>query len=597
MELLKKIISTLPGSPGVYQFFNSDGKIIYVGKAKNLKKRVSSYFTTKNTKSYKINTLVKQISDIKHIVVNSEQDALLLENNLIKKLQPKYNVLLKDDKTFPWICIKKESFPRIFSTRRFVRDGSEYFGPYTSAYMVKTLLSLIRELYPLRTCSYNLTKENILKGNFKKCLEYHMGNCKAPCEGLQSKDDYENSIHQIKNVLKGNIQEVIAYLKNTMLEFSKAYQFENAEVIKQKILLLERYKSKSTIVNPKLKNIDVYSYIEKNTISVVNFLKIVNGAIIQSHTVELKNRFEDTKESLFTYAFLDIREKVKSTAKEIIVPFILEQEIEGIKFTIPKTGDKKRLLDLSERNARQYLLQKEKLTEQKISPSKKFSILKQIKKDLQLKESPVRIECFDNSNIQGSNPVASCVVFINAKPAKKEYRHYNIKSVKGANDFASMEEIIYRRYKRMLDENMELPQLVIIDGGKGQLSSAVKSLKQLDLYGSLPIIGIAKRLEEIYFPNDSIPLYLDKNSPSLKLIQQLRNEAHRFGISFHRNKRSKSMLKNQLESISGVGKTSTEKLLKEFGSIENIRLKSKQEISKIVGINIAERIVKELHKQ
>ena len=597
MELLKKIISTLPGSPGVYQFFNSDGKIIYVGKAKNLKKRVSSYFTTKNTKSYKINTLVKQISDIKHIVVNSEQDALLLENNLIKKLQPKYNVLLKDDKTFPWICIKKESFPRIFSTRRFVRDGSEYFGPYTSAYMVKTLLSLIRELYPLRTCSYNLTKENILKGNFKKCLEYHMGNCKAPCEGLQSKDDYENSIHQIKNVLKGNIQEVIAYLKNTMLEFSKAYQFENAEVIKQKILLLERYKSKSTIVNPKLKNIDVYSYIEKNTISVVNFLKIVNGAIIQSHTVELKNRFEDTKESLFTYAFLDIREKVKSTAKEIIVPFKQEQEIEGIKFTIPKTGDKKRLLDLSERNARQYLLQKEKLTEQKISPSKKFSILKQIKKDLQLKESPVRIECFDNSNIQGSNPVASCVVFINAKPAKKEYRHYNIKSVKGANDFASMEEIIYRRYKRMLDENMELPQLVIIDGGKGQLSSAVKSLKQLDLYGSLPIIGIAKRLEEIYFPNDSIPLYLDKNSPSLKLIQQLRNEAHRFGISFHRNKRSKSMLKNQLESISGVGKTSTEKLLKEFGSIENIRLKSKQEISKIVGINIAERIVKELHKQ
>ena len=597
MELLKKIISTLPGSPGVYQFFNSDGKIIYVGKAKNLKKRVSSYFTTKNTKSYKINTLVKQISDIKHIVVNSEQDALLLENNLIKKLQPKYNVLLKDDKTFPWICIKKESFPRIFSTRRFVRDGSEYFGPYTSAYMVKTLLSLIRELYPLRTCSYNLTKENILKGNFKKCLEYHMGNCKAPCEGLQSKDDYENSIHQIKNVLKGNIQEVIAYLKNTMLEFSKAYQFENAEVIKHKILLLERYKSKSTIVNPKLKNIDVYSYIEKNTISVVNFLKIVNGAIIQSHTVELKNRFEDTKESLFTYAFLDIREKVKSTAKEIIVPFKQEQEIEGIKFTIPKTGDKKRLLDLSERNARQYLLQKEKLTEQKISPSKKFSILKQIKKDLQLKESPVRIECFDNSNIQGSNPVASCVVFINAKPAKKEYRHYNIKSVKGANDFASMEEIIYRRYKRMLDENMELPQLVIIDGGKGQLSSAVKSLKQLDLYGSLPIIGIAKRLEEIYFPNDSIPLYLDKNSPSLKLIQQLRNEAHRFGISFHRNKRSKSMLKNQLESISGVGKTSTEKLLKEFGSIENIRLKSKQEISKIVGINIAERIVKELHKQ
>ena len=597
MELLQKIISTLPGSPGVYQFFNSEGKIIYVGKAKNLKKRVSSYFTAKNTKTYKINTLVKQISDIKHIVVNSEQDALLLENNLIKKLQPKYNVLLKDDKTFPWICIKKESFPRIFSTRRFVRDGSEYFGPYTSAYMVKTLLSLIRELYPLRTCSFNLTEVNIKKGKFKKCLEYHMGNCKAPCEELQSKEDYENSIHQIKNILKGNIQEVIVYLKNTMLEFSKAYQFENAEAIKQKIILLERYKSKSTIVNPKLKNVDIYSYMERNTISVVNFLKIVNGAIIQSHTVELKNRLDDTKESLFTYAFLDIREKVKSTAKEIIVPFDLKQEIEGIKFTIPKTGDKKKLLDLSERNARQYLLQKEKISEQKISPSKNFSILEQIKKDLQLKEKPVRIECFDNSNIQGSNPVASCVVFINGKPAKKEYRHYNIKSVIGSNDFASMEEVIYRRYKRMLDEKKELPQLVIIDGGKGQLSSAVKSLKQLDLYGSLPIIGIAKRLEEIYFPNDSIPLYLDKNSPSLKLIQQLRNEAHRFGITFHRNKRSKGMLQNQLENINGVGTITAEKLLKEFGSIENIRLKSKEEISKIVGAKIAERILKELHKE
>jgi len=596
MEALRNIINTLPQSPGVYQFIDKKGGVIYVGKAKNLRKRVTSYFTGENTKSFKIKTLVNQIIDIKHIIVESESDALFLENNLIKRLQPRYNVLLKDDKTFPWICIKNESFPRIFSTRRFIRDGSEYYGPYTSAFMVKTLLSLIRELYPLRTCSFILSKENIKNGKYKKCLEYHIGNCKAPCENLQSDKDYENSINQIRNILKGNIQEVIGYLEKTMLDFSNTYQFENAEKIRQKILLLERYKSKSTIVNPKLNNVDVYSYIKKESYAVVNFLKIINGAIIQSHTVELKNRLDDTKESLFTYAILDIREKVKSSAKEIIVPFYQVQEIAGIKFIVPKAGDKKKLLDLSERNARQYLLQKEKIFEQKSFLTKTQSILEQVKKDLQLKEIPSRIECFDNSNIQGTNPVASCVVFIDAKPAKKEYRHYNIKSVTGSNDYASMEEVIFRRYKRVIEEKKELPQLIVIDGGKGQLSSAVKSLKNLDLYGSLPVIGIAKRLEEIYFPNDSIPIYLDKNSSALKLIQRLRNEAHRFGISFHRSKRSKDLLQNQLEQIRGVGQRSAEKLLKKFGSLENIRSKSKTEIKEIVGNKIAERVFEELHK-
>ncbi len=596
MEALRKIINTLPQSPGVYQFIDKKGGVIYVGKAKNLRKRVTSYFTGENTKSFKIKTLVSQIIDIKHIIVESESDALFLENNLIKRLQPKYNVLLKDDKTFPWICIRNESFPRIFSTRKFVRDGSEYYGPYTSAFMVKTLLSLIRELYPLRTCSFILSEENIKNRKYKKCLEYHIGNCKAPCENLQSDEDYENSIIQIRNILKGNIQEVIGYLEKTMLEFSNTYQFENAEKIRKKIILLERYKSKSTIVNPKLNNVDIYSYIEKKSYAIVNFLKIINGAIIQSHTVELKNRMDDTKESLFTYAILDIREKVKSAAKEIIVPFYQVQEIAGIKFIVPKAGDKKKLLNLSERNARQYLLQKEKIFEQKSFSTKTQSILKQVKKDLQLKEIPSRIDCFDNSNIQGTNPVASCVVFIDAKPAKKEYRHYNIKSVKGSNDYASMEEVILRRYKRIIEEKKGLPQLIVIDGGKGQLSSAIKSLKKLDLYGSLPVIGIAKRLEEIYFPNDSIPLYLDKNSPALKLIQQLRNEAHRFGINFHRRKRSKGLLQNQLEQIQGVGQRSAEKLLKKFGSLENIRSKSKAEIKEIVGNKIAERVFEELHK-
>jgi len=594
METLKKIINSLPKSPGVYQFLDSGGKVIYVGKAKDLHNRVASYFNKKSYESYKIKLLVNQITEIRHIIVENESDALLLENNLIKKLQPKYNVLLKDDKSFPWICIKREPFPRIFPTRKLLRDGSEYFGPYTSAFMVKTLINLIRELYPLRTCSFNLSADNIKKGKFKKCLEFHMGKCKAPCEKLQSEDDYRESIIQIKNILKGNIQEVIGYLDKIMHDFSKNYQFEHAEGIKQKIKLLEKYKSKSTIVNPKLNNIDVFSYIERNAIIAVNFLKIINGAIVQSHTVELKNRLEEPCEEIFLYAILDIREKVNSSAREILVPFDPVKEIPGIKFLIPKAGDKKKLMDLSERNAKQYLLQKEAILEQKSYRTRLQSLLEQVKNDLQLKELPKRIECFDNSNIQGTNPVSSCVVFINGKPAKKEYRHYNIKTVTGTNDFASMEEVIFRRYKRQLDENAEIPQLIIIDGGKGQLNSAIKSLRKLNLFEIVPVIGIAKRLEEIYFPHDSIPLYLDKNSSTLKLIQNLRNEAHRFGINLHRNKRSGSMLRNKLEQIKGVGKSSAEKLLKKFGSFENIKLKSLSEIEQVVGKKIAKKIVEGL---
>jgi len=587
MHDLKDAISSLPADPGVYQFYDRDKEIIYIGKAKNLRNRVSSYFNKSKHESYKTKILAKQITSIKHIVVENEMDALLLENNLIKKYQPKYNVLLKDDKTFPWICIKKEKFPRVFSTRKLVKDGSEYFGPYTSALMVRTLLELIRQLYQLRTCSYKLTPENIKKNKFKRCLEHHLGNCMAPCEGLQQEEDYEDSIVAIKKILKGNIQEVIQHLDKLMKELAANYNFEEAEVVRQKIILLNRFRSKSTIVNPKLDNIDVFSFVEKENRAAVNFLKIVKGAIVQSHTVELIPKLKETKEELLMFAIIDIREKVESGAKKIIVPFRPGDFEEEIKLIVPKMGDKKKLLDLSERNARQFFIQKEKLIEKKDFANRTRKTLEQLQKDLQIKVLPAHIECFDNSNIQGQHPVAACVVFENGKPSKKEYRHYNIKSVVGANDFASMEEIIYRRYKRRLEENRQLPHLIIIDGGKGQLSAAVNSLKKLDLYEKIPVIGIAKKLEEIYFPFDSVPLYLDKNSAALKLIQHLRNEAHRFGIKFHRDKRSGDMLKNQLEQIKGVGKATANKLLKEFGSVKTIEEKSISELENVIGKRLA----------
>lgn len=587
MVAVDKIISNLPKSPGVYQFFNKDGKIIYIGKAKDIRNRVSSYFNKKNYESFKTKILTQQVTDIKHIIVESESDALLLENNLIKKYQPRYNILLKDDKTFPWICIKKEAFPRVFSTRKILKDGSAYFGPYTSALMVKILLNLIRQLYQLRTCKFNLTQYNIMGGKFKKCLEYHIGNCKAPCENLQTEDDYANSISQIKEILKGNIQEIIRHLNALMNELANNYKFEEAELVKQKIYLLEKFKSKSTIVNAKLNNIDVFSFVEKDKSTFVNFLKVMNGAIIQSHNVELVKRMDELPGELLLFAIVDIRTKINSDAKETLVPFMPSEALIDTKFVIPKNGDKKRLLELSERNARQSLLQKLKMIDEKPFNSKVNTILEKVKKDLLLVETPVLIECFDNSNIQGSNPVAACVVFRNGKPVKSEYRHFNIKTVKGPDDFASMEEVVYRRYKRALDGQKDLPQLIVIDGGKGQLNAAVKSLTKLDLYGKIAIIGIAKRLEEIYFPNDSIPIYLDKKSATLRLIQNIRNEAHRFGIAFHRNKRSSEMVTSSLTEIEGVGKKSFEKLIKAFGSIEELKQIQLSEIEIVTGKKIA----------
>jgi excinuclease ABC subunit C len=594
MDRLNQILKNLPSFPGVYQFLNKDGKIIYIGKAKNLKNRVNSYFNKGKYDSYKTKTLSEQVFNIDYIIVETESDALFLENNLIKKYQPKYNILLKDDKTFPWISIKNEPFPRVFSTRRLVNDGSEYFGPYTSALMVKILLTLIRQLYQLRSCSYSLTKENIDRKRYKKCLEFHIGNCKAPCEQNQSKEDYDNSISLIRLILKGNIIEVIKYLKNLMKKFANDYKFEEAEKIKQKIVLLERYKSKSTIVSPKLNNLDVFSIYEHEKFYWINFIKINKGAIIQSHTIEIQKKLDETVEEILLFGIIDIRQKVNSTANEVIVPFRISSEIEGIKFVVPKSGDKYRLLELSKRNARQYFLLKQKTIESDEFENRTTSLLEKVKTDLQLKELPKHIECFDNSNIQGSNPVAACVVFKNGHPAKKEYRHYIIKTVTGADDFASMKEVVFRRYKRLLDENAELPQLVIVDGGKGQLSAAVESLKNLNLYSSIPIIGIAKKLEEIYFPYDSIPIYLNKNSTTLKLIQNLRNEAHRFGISFHRNKRSSAMLKSKLEQIKGIGPVYAQKIIKEFGSVEVIQSIDYKVIENTLGKKVALLLSEEL---
>ena len=562
---------SLPGHPGVYQFYDKQGTIIYIGKAKNLKKRVSSYFNRKKFDSYKVKVLVGRVADVKYIVVESESDALLLENTLIKKHQPRYNILLKDDKTFPWICIKNEPFPRVFSTRTVINDGSKYFGPYTSAYAVKVLLTLIRQLYQLRTCKYALTEENIRSGKFKVCLEYHIGNCKAPCTGLQSVDDYEGGIAQIREIIKGNLNEVISYLNKEMGKRVDAFQFEEANQFKEKIDILSRYQSKSTIVNSSIHDVEVYSIISDEREAFVNFLKVVKGAVIQAHTVELKKKLDEDDRELLAFAVIDIRNRIDSNSREVILPVDIGDFLPDVRLTVPKRGDKKKLLDLSLRNARSYRFEKIKKTTSKKLASSGERILLTVQLDLRLKEIPVHIECFDNSNIQGSEPVAACVVFKNGKPARKEYRHYNIREVKGIDDFASMEEVVFRRYRRLLEEKQPLPQLIVIDGGKGQLNSAVGSLNKLDLRGRIAIIGIAKKLEEIYFPDDPVPLYIDKNSESLKLIQYLRNEAHRFGISFHRLKRSGSMTRSLLEKIPGIGSRSIEKLFSRFKSLEGIK--------------------------
>jgi excinuclease ABC subunit C len=589
LNYLKQLIRVLPDSPGVYQYFDETGKIIYVGKAKNLKKRVSSYFT-KEPENAKTRILVRKIQEIKHIVVNSEQDALLLENNLIKKYQPRYNVLLKDDKSFPWIVVKNERFPRVFSSRQVIKDGSDYFGPYTSGLMVKTLIELFRQLYSLRTCRHSLTEENISKGKFKVCLEYHLGNCKGPCEGLQPEEEYLEYIREIKNILKGNITSVMKYMKDNMLKLSSEYRFEEAEEIKKKLSILEGFKSKSTIVNPKINNVDVFSIIDDEKYAFVNFLKVVNGAIIQAHTIEYKKKMDEDINTLLPMAIADIRERLHSNSKEVIVPFEPDVKFKDVRFLVPKIGDKKKLLELSERNVKYYRLEKLRQLANQTKIPKEARLLETTKKDLRLNKLPVHIECFDNSNIQGHHPVAACVVFKNGKPSKKDYRHFNIKTVVGPDDYASMEEVVYRRYSRLLNEGESLPQLVVIDGGKGQLGSAVKALRDLKLNDRIAIIGIAKKLEEIFYPGDPIPLYLDKNSESLKLIQHLRNEAHRFGITFHRNKRSGAFLKSQLDEISGIGPESIQKLLAQFGSASGVREASFQALVEVVGESRAKKI-------
>lgn len=582
-EHINNILRTLPDNPGVYQYFDSEEKIIYVGKAKNLKKRVSSYFNKDQSENGKTQILVRKISDIKFIIVDTELDALLLENNLIKKYQPRYNVLLKDDKTYPWICIKNERFPRVFSTRTFIKDGSLYFGPYASGKLMHTVLDLIKQLFKLRNCNLNLTDDNIKANKFKVCLEYHIGNCKAPCIGKESEQEYAETIADIKEIVKGNIISVSRHLKDLLHDSIEKMEFEKAQIIKEKIDILDTFQSKSTVVSPTINNVDVFSIASDEKNAYVNFLKVVNGAIIQGHTVEFKKKLDESNLELITLAIAELRERFNSDSREIIVPFPIDTEFPGIDFIVPQRGDKKHLLELSERNVEYYRREKRK-QESLVDPERHTNrILEQMKKDLRLSQEPRHIECFDNSNFQGAYPVAAMTVFKDAKPSKKDYRHFNIKTVEGPDDFASMEEIIYRRYKRVLEEKLSMPQLIVIDGGKGQLSAALESLDKLGLRGKVAIIGIAKRLEEIYFPGDSIPLYLDKRSESLKIIQQIRDEAHRFGITHHRSKRDKGTFKTELTEIKGISDTSAQKLLTHFKSVKKIKEAKEEELIDIIG--------------
>ena len=577
----QSILSSIPDNPGIYQFFDSAGVVIYVGKAKNLKKRVTSYFS--KNQSGKTIALLRKTSDIRHIVVDTESDALLLENNLIKKYQPRYNILLKDDKTFPWICVKNEPFPRVFSTRNPVRDGSLFYGPYTSALMVKTLVTFIRQLFKLRTCSLSLTKSNIEDGKFKVCLEYHLGNCKAPCVGKQLNNEYAENISEIKDILKGNISGVIDHLNRLMAKYSAKLRYEEAQVVKDKIDILSNFRSKSAVVSNTIRNVDVFAITQEADNAYVNYLKVVEGAVTQALTVELKIRADEEKESILGYAITEIRQRLSSDSPEIILPYLPDILFDKVKYTIPRAGDKQKLLELAERNAIYYKLEQKKKRMEHSPQQRTGKNLEKLKNDLHMPDLPLHIECFDNSNIMGSNPVAACVVFRNARPSKTDYRHFNIKTVTGPDDFSSMEEIVYRRYHRMIDENLKLPQLIIIDGGKGQLSSAMKSIDKLGLRERITVIGIAKKLEEIYFPGDSVPIYLDKNSISLKIIQHLRNEAHRFGINFHRDKRSSDMIKSDLDQIRGVGPKTKEILLKHFESVEKIKDASIEELENLVG--------------
>ena len=582
-------IKTLPNTPGVYQYYDKENRILYIGKAKNLKKRVNSYFTKKHDSS-RLRVLVRKIVTIKHIVVNTESDALLLENTLIKKYQPRYNIMLKDDKTYPWLCIKNERFPRVFSTRNTIKDGSEYFGPYARGKVLGALKSLIRELYPIRTCNYHLSKNNIEAGKFKVCLEYHLKNCKGPCEGLESEAEYMEHINAVRNILKGNFKEALQSFTEKMQQCAENMEFEQAQFYKNKLDILKNHQDKSTVVNPKINNVDVFTIESDDAYAYVNFLQISHGAIVRSHTMEIKKRLEETNEEILELAIVELRQRFKSTSREVYLPFPVALP-EDLKVTVPQLGDKRKILDLSLRNAK--FKRQERFSQIKIIDPERHTkrMLAQIQKDLRLPELPVHMECFDNSNIQGTNPVAACVVFKNAKPSKKDYRKFNIKTVEGPDDFASMEEVVYRRYKRLLEEEEPLPQLVIVDGGKGQLSSGLKALEQLNLRGKITIVGIAKRLEEIYYPGDSIPLYLDKKSESLKVIQHMRNEAHRFGITFHRQKRSKAALETELDDIPGIGEKTVIELLKHFRSVSRVKKATKNELTEVVGASRAQKII------
>lgn len=600
MELsqhLQTLLKSLPEKPGVYQYYDADGKILYVGKAKSLKKRVYSYFSKDHFDSGKTRVLVSKIVDIRTIVVDTELDALLLENNLIKKYQPRYNVALKDDKTYPWICIKNERFPRVFPTRKVIKDGSEYFGPYPSGKVMHTLLDLVKSLYPRRTCNLALEPIAIKNGKFKVCLEYHIKNCLGPCEGYQSETEYMQTIQEIRQIIKGDIGNLISMVKRKMLEESAAYRFEEAHLLKERLELLEKFKSKSTIVNPSISNVDVFSIQTDEKNAYVNYLRVLDGSIIQGHTIELRKRLDEPAEELLSIAIGEMRQRFNSNAREIIVPILPDLEDDFLTLTVPQRGDKKQLLDLSARNVLNYIREKNKQLELVDPERHSKRILEQLRKDLRMPELPRHIECFDNSNFQGAYPVSAMVCFKDGRPSKKDYRHFNVKTVVGSDDFATMEEVITRRYGRLLEEGGEFPQLIIIDGGKGQLGAALGALDKLGLRGKISIIGIAKRLEEIYFPGDPLPLYIDKKSESLKLIQFLRNEAHRFGITHHRSRRDKGTLKTELHEIEGIGPSTAEKLLTEFRSVKKVKEASLEEIASVVGKSKAELVLNYFRSQ
>ncbi|MDQ8747147.1 MULTISPECIES: excinuclease ABC subunit UvrC [Elizabethkingia] len=575
-------LKTLPQDPGVYRYYDKDNNLLYVGKAKNLKKRVLSYFN-KNHGGYRTRIMVSKIIRLETTIVNSEYDALLLENNLIKELNPYYNVMLKDDKTYPWICIKNESFPRVFLTRNVIKDGSEYYGPYAKPRQAKILIDTIKKIYKLRTCNLNLSPDKIDDGKYKVCLEYHIKNCLGPCEGLESEEEYNDKIKAIRGIIKGDYKIARQYLTDQMMHFAEKMEFENAQMVKERLEILEDYQTHSMVVNAYIDDVDVFGIFSDESAAYVNYFKINNGSIVQSFTTEIKKVLEESDEEIMEEALVEIRQKFSSKSKEIYLPFHLSVEIPGAKIIVPKVGDKKRIVELSEKNAREYRLEKLKQV-QIVDPERHTNrIMAEMQKNLRMPVEPRHIEGFDNSNIQGTNPVSACVVFKDGKPSKQDYRIFHVKTVEGPNDFATMEEVILRRYSRLLDEGEDLPQLILIDGGKGQLSSAIKSLKTLGLYGKITIVGIAKRLEEIFFPEDPIPLYLDKKSETLKILQRVRDEAHRFGVKHHRTRRKNSTIKSELEEIPGVGPKSIELLLSKMKSVKRIREANMETLEEILG--------------